>query len=373
MLGCTEDLECYTEVQPSYTKEHRIDLRSAPRQIFDYTARLETNRKLAVAQALAKQNSGGEIYVPVWPEEYRYFGTVSSADGAITMDTRFADWRVGSFALIMQNWETYAVKEISVVTTGLLDLVGTIGQQLVNPSIIPLRTALVTSGYSFERQATYADVNANFLVQDNIDLVDLYVSSYPTYNDLDVITDRPVLLEPVSESIIRPMEFRDNGFGPVAVQWAQNYSNLGQTASFYVPKGQRLWEKRLWAHSLRGKQKTFYLPSFNYDLDLQDVIDPGDTTILIKSIGPTGYYLNKSLMIWLKDGTRYMRGITNAANLGANDSLTISSALGATVNIADVKMICFIRLTRSDSDSLRFDHRLMTGATLSFPTMEVPE
>jgi hypothetical protein len=373
MLGCTETLEFFSEVNPSYTLEQRIALRSAPRQSFSYTSRLESNNKLSVARALAKQNSGGSLYIPVWPEETQYIGTLSSATSIIAMDTRYADYRVGGFVYVMQNWENYVIAEIASISVDYLTLTGVLNQTLVNPSIIPLRTAYTPGGYDFDRQATYADAGGTFIAHDNIDLAEDYVSSYPTYNSIDVITERPVLLEPVDEKIVRVAEYVDNGFGPVVLEPAKNYSDFGQTVTFYEPKGERLWKRRLWVHALRGKQKSFYLPTFNNDLILQSTISNVATTISVKSIAETGYYLNKSIMFWLNDGNRYFRGITNAANVGDNDTLTISSALGVTVAVADVKMISFITLNRLNSDEIQFNHRLRTGATVSIPTLEVPE
>lgn len=371
MLGCVETLQFYTEVNQTFTVEQRIDLRSAPRQIFEYSCRLESNNKLAVARAFAKQNSGGSIFLPVWPEETQYIGTLASVDSSIVMDTRYSDYRVGSLALVYQNWENYHYAEIFGVTDSLLTLSGPIGRSFINPSILPLREVITPTGYDFDRQATYQDATATFQCIDNIDLAEDYVGTYPTFNGLEVVTERPVLLEPISESIIRAAEHVDNGFGPIAIEPYRNYSDFGQTVVFYEPKGARLWNRRLWIHSLRGRQQTFYLPTFNNDLILRANIDAADTTIEVKPIAETGYYLNKSIMIWLKDGTRYFRDIITAADIGDNDAIEITP-LGDDILITEVRMISFVTLNRSNSDQIQFNHRLRTGATVSIPTMEVP-
>lgn len=372
LLGATETLDYLSEVNSSYVGEQRLALRSAPRQNFSYEFKIISNYQLAVANALAKQNTGSEIYVPVWPEETRLSGTYSSSLSGISFDTRYADYRVGSFALLYQNIDKYSVLEIATKSDSALTFNSILGNSFINPSIMPLRTAWQTEGYTADRQATSTDYSAQFLVRDNINLAANYVSPYPQFNSLDVVIDRPVLLEPAGASIVRAANYIDSGLGLVELEPMKNYSDFGQTVNFYSTRGESLWKRRLWIHSLYGKQKTFYLPTFNYDLQLQSPIGSGDTIITVKSIALSAYYLNKSIMIWLKSGTRYFRAIAGASDAGGNSLITMASSLGAAVAVADVLMISFINLNRLDSDQIQINHKLLTGATISILTTEVP-
>lgn len=373
LQGCIETLEFFSEVLESYTGEQRIALRSAPRQNFDYSHRFATNRELAIARAIARQNVNQEIYVPVWPEETRNLGVIGSGDDSIAFDTSYADYRVGGFAMIFNGFENYVVSEISAIDSGLLTFTDVIGTDFSNASIIPIRRAFSVNGYNVNRQATYSDVSVQYMMRDNIDLFDSYVSPYPQFNSKDVITDRPVLFEAVSENLVRAAEYIDNGFGLVTLEPVKNYTDFGQTVSFYETRGENLWNRRLWIHSLRGKQKSFYLPTFNNDLELQSNISGVATTISVKSIAPVNYYLNKSIMIWTNSGNRYFRDITNAVEDGENVTLTISSSLGVAVSVSNVKMISFVTLNRLNSDQIQIRHSFHTGAIISIQTMEVPE
>ena len=135
---------------------------------------------------------------------------------------------------------------------------------------------------------------------------------------------------------------------------------------FEVEKGARLIDV--------CREKNFAIPSFCYykDLELQASFLAAATTIVVKSIAPTGFYLNKHIMFRLTNGTRYFREITNASGpSGGNDTLTIA-ALGVNVAPTDIAMLSFITLVRLDSDVVEIDHSYELCSVVSIPVMEVP-
>lgn len=371
-VGCRETLEFNTEVMGGLTGEQRLDLRPAPRQMFEYASRLLDNQQFARAKTFARRNGALPVYVPVWGEHVPY-GAVSSGDTVLTFDTTAGDWREGSFLAVWQDDATYAVCEIDTVTDTDITLTGTVGTTFTAAVVVPVRTAILTNGVAIQRGKLHSDVSASFLVVDNLDFADDYVTDFPQYQSLDVMTDPIALVTDVNESIIRGAEYVDNGFGPVDVEVTKDYADFGQTVSFHDTRGAELWRRRLWVHSLRGKQKTFWLPTNNMDLELQASFSSGVTAISVKSIGPTGGYLNKHIMFRLTNGNRYFREIVNAAAAGGgNDTLTMSSSLGVAVAPADVSLLCFIALVRLDSDRIDIDHRYELCSVVSIPVMEVP-
>lgn len=373
-VGCRETLEWNTDGFGGLTGEQRIALRSAPRQMFDYTTRLLDGPQFSRAKVFARRNGALPVYVPVWSEQ-AFLGAVGSSDTVLTFDTTWGDWREGSFLVVWQDDVTYAVCEIDTVTGTDITLTAIVGTTFTQGVVCPVRTAILTNGMAIERQAVFSNVSAQFLVTDNIDLAEDYVTAYPQYQSMDVMTDAPRLVSDVNESIIRAAEYIDNGFGPVVIETTKDYADFGQTVSFHDERGPVLWQRRLWLHALRGKQKTFWLPTFNQDLVLQASFLSGATAITVKSISPaSGFYLNKHVMIRLNNGNRYFREITNAASAGGgNDTLTISSSLGVAVAPSDISMFCFISLVRLDSDRVEIDHSYELCSVVSVPVMEVPE
>lgn len=370
-LGCRESLDFFSDTLGGRTAEERIALRPAPRQSFDYESRLLGNQQFARAKTFARRNGALPIYVPVWSEQV-FLGVVGTSDTVLTFDTTWGDWRVGSFLVVWQDDETYEVCEIDTVTDTDITLTGAVGTNFTYAVVCPVRTAILTNGMAIQRGTIPNGVSASFLVTDNIDLAADYVTDFPQYQSLDVMTDPIALLTDVNETIIRAAEYVDSGLGPVAVEATKSYVDFGQTVSFHDARGPELWRRRLWVHSLRGKQKTFWLPTNNMDLDLQASFLSGATTISVKSIGPTAGYLNRHIMFHLTNGNRYFREITNASNAGANDTLTISSSLGVGVAPADISKLCFMSLVRLDSDKVEINHSYELCSVVSIPVMEVP-
>lgn len=371
LLGCQEKISWLTEVLGSRTGEQRIALRTAPRQSYEYTFRLNW-QQLGRARALMRQNSASTVYVPVWPEHIQYVGTISSGVTFITMDTTAGDYRIGGFVLAWQDDETYAVAEIDGISPTAISLNGTLGTTVVNPSIMPVRTGLITDGAQISRGAVLNNVAVNFLVTDNEDFSgDWLAGYYPAYGGVEVMNEKPVLLADIADSVVRAADYIDNGFGPVVAETLKNYADMGQTMVFHDERAV-LKRRRTWLHNLHGRQKAFWLPTFNRDLWLQATASSGASTILVKSVASTGFYVSKNIMIMLTDGTYMLREITNATPAGGgNDTLTLASTLSTTIAIIDIEFICWLTLSRLDTDVVTIDHRYELCSVVSIPVTEI--
>jgi hypothetical protein len=367
-LPAQETLEWLTDMLASRTGEQRIALRSAPRQMFAYSFRM-LPAMLGWAKAFAQRRAGAPLSIPAWVEQ-QVVGDIGSADTTIACDTTWGDWREGVGIMIWEDWDNNAITFVDAVADDQITLLGPLGRDFTRPTIAPIRTALATEGFQIRRDTTYADVSGKFQSQDNVFLDG--DAGYPTYLDLDVLTESPKLIADISESIVRAAEYVDNGFGPVAVETLLTYSDFGQTLGFHETRGARLWRRRLWLHSLMGKQKAFWLPSFNMDLQLQADIGSADTVITVTSVGPPSFYAGKQIAFFLKDGTTLFAQINSAAADGANDDLTLAAALGQDVAIADIGVLCFMSKVRLNADTVTFDHQFEDASTVSVAVTEVP-
>lgn len=373
LIGIAEKLEWFSEVMKGRTGEQRLSLRSAPRQVFNYVSHLDAH-KFTWAKHFARRNSDVEFYVPVWVEQKR-LGSLSASTTVLPFDTTTGDWREGSFLVLWQSWDNYVVCEIDLVEADQITLTAGIGVDLTTPLVIPVRSCIAKTGFSFRRRSLFTHVSAEFHVQDNINLIGISETSlgtYPEYEDLIVLTDAPLEIAEISENIHVPAEYIDNGFGIVEIETLQNYADFGQTISFSDEVGEELWNRRRFIHWIRGKQIPFWLPSFNLDLDIQAPVGAGSTTITVRSVAPTGFYIGKHIMIELKNGNRYFREITNASVAGDNDVLTIA-ATGFAFTTEDVLFISFLSKVRSNTDSFDMVQIAPNEIGMTVPVIEVPE
>jgi hypothetical protein len=367
-IPAQETLEWLTDMLASRTGEQRIALRSAPRQLLAYSFRT-LPAMLGWAKAFAQRRAGAPLSIPIWIEQ-QVVGNIGSADTTIACDTTWGDWRVGVGVMIWEDWDNHVIAIVTAVSDTQLTLLGAVGQDFTRPTIAPIRSALATEGFQVRRDTTYQDVSAKFQSLDNIFLDG--DAGYPQYQGLDVLDETPKLIADISESIVRAAEYVDNGFGPIAVETLLTYADFGQMLGFHEYRGARLWRRRVWLHSLMGKQKPFWLPSFNMDLALQATIGASDTVITVKSIGPASVYGGKQIAFFLKDGTTFFRQIDDIANAGDDDDLTISSSLGQSVTAADIGVLCFMTKVRLNADSVNIEHQFDDASTVSVAVTEVP-
>lgn len=371
----TEELQWLTDPLGSRTGEQRIALRKAPRQIFSY-GMLLTQEEYSHSKRILRERGVGLIGFPIWSEAVQINVTVNSGDTSVSFDTSTADWRAGDM-IVLWKGDQRIQKLVATVNPAGLDFFGEVGEEIVNPEVVPVRRCLFTDGLSFDRLPEYASVRAGFLVVDNVDLSSEWSSDFPQYLSLDVITERPEMVKPLSDKIVRSAEVVDNQLGLVHYEEVKDYIDYGQMLGFLDERPTQLWRRRLWLHSLHGKQKTFWLPSFNNDLRLMATNNGVSTTLSVKSLGlataPSPTYTGKHIMIELKDGTRYFRQISSATEgSGGNDNIVVSSAFGASVAPANIAIFSFMSKMRFDSDSIEFEHMPNALTLTAIPAVEVP-
>ncbi|RVA08570.1 hypothetical protein EN932_25405 [Mesorhizobium sp. M7A.F.Ca.US.002.01.1.1] len=374
LVGASDTLETLSEVMQSYTGEQRLALRKAPRQSPRYTAKLDPG-EFSRAKDFARRRVATRICVPIWWEGIRLAVDVAAADTEIAIDTTAGDWRVGGRLIVYESQDNFALALITAVETDKVTLLAPIGADFAAPTIVPVRVARPVEGFSVSRGKLVNEVTARFQVEDNVKLEG--DAGYPQYLSLDVLTEPTARVSEISETIIQAGEYLDNGFGLVEIERQRNYTDFGQAIAFLEEGVAAIWRRRIWLHARNGKQKPFWLPSFNSDLKALVPIGAADTVVTIKRAGLPAGYLGRHVMIELKSGTRYFRQIVAAARVGSTDQVTLSSALGASVSIAQIRWFSFLSKVRLDADAVTFNfpasgRRDPVIATLSVPVTEVP-
>ena len=372
-VGSSEKLEWLSDVLSGYTGEQRLALRDAPRQSFNYADTLEPH-DFTRAKDFVRQN----VYatVPVWFERTHVFGSLASAATVIVFDTADADYRDSSAVVIWESADKVVVRLIDTVEAGQLNLAAAVGVDFTDPFVAPARIGIIVDGLQINRQlVTVATCNIRFLITDNVDLASGTSEGYmyPLYEGLDVLTDSTIVVGSVSENVINTSEFIDSGLGMVAVEPIKDYTDFKQTLGFLEQGKTALWMRRQWLHSLKGKQKPFWLPSFMDDLVLLVPIGAADVVVTVERLGLPAGMIGRHIMLELNDGTQYFREITNAIEGGVGEAyITISSNLGAIVAVADVRRFSFISRVRLDTDQIEIKYRASDIAEMSAPVVEVP-
>lgn len=189
----------------------------------------------------------------------------------------------------------------------------------------------------------------------------------PIYLGRDVLIDASVLRQPLRDTIGQTIEMIDNGFGPVVIEPTRAYLQRRSTITFSDYGAARRWSRRRWLHSLRGRQRSFWLPTWGRELVLQADIEASDDFLIADPTFDLPTWINRHIMIDLPTGGIF-RQITAASFDALGHRLTIT-APGVDVPIGTpVHVLTKMRL---DTDRIELEHSA-TRTGMSATMIEVP-
>jgi hypothetical protein len=366
-----ESLGWLTDVMRAYSAEQRVALRAAPRQSLGYEFQLD-NYQFSRAKAISTQWSHRVYGVPVWSELTR-LGAVPAGTTVLSFDTTSADYRADDIILVWESDLKYSAVETLALTTSSVELKLPLDQSFTNALVMPLRFGRTLNGSDFARSASDITLGrVTFLVTNNQDLAG--DSPFPQYRGLDVVTDRSVMADSMRERIVRSQDVFDNGSGPIEVDPEFSYADRTEMLTFDTQTRAERWRLRKWLHARRGRQRTFWLPSWNNDLEILENVGSAATSLIVRPIGYGLYYGIQDIMLVLADGSAYFnRVLSGSADPGGNDILALSASFGVDFTAAEVALCCFMKHCRLDTDNVTITHGYAGRATASMPVVEVPE
>jgi len=359
----TEVLEWRTDVLLSRAGEQRIGRRTVPREIITYQHRLDA-LGLAQAAELARAGVVGEWLLPLWHMAGWPTARVVQGASEIAVDTTVADYRALGFAALAVDGAAASLIEIAAVEPARLVLVAPLGPVSAQPIIAPVRRAIMTAPLSVSRRRqSDAVISATFTLLDGADLAASVGTQYLGY---DVLLDPSLMRQPLQSTLLRAVEYVDNGFGPIAVEPARDLVQRGETISLHDYGPAARWARRRWLWSRRGRQRSFWLPTWGWEFKMRAAMTSGGTLLRVAPFADLTGYVGRHIMLDLPSGPLW-REITGAVADGADHRLSIA-APGVPVPIATpVHWLSHVRL---DADRVEIGHNATASAT-SFTVVEV--
>ncbi|NJK88126.1 MAG: hypothetical protein HC923_01175 [Myxococcales bacterium] len=379
-LPLAETLEWRTDVLESYGgAEQRIMVRHRPRRKFQMDYLLSDRNEISRALNGLYGRVGGVFAVPVWWDVRNVTADVPLGGTTVLVDTTFADFRDGGFAILWRASDDFEVVEIDTVSPTQFTLTRPTDQ--AHPSLttvaIPVERCLIDDPTSTSRWANgVTRIEAKWTSEEPKDLsaVDGELTIYrglPVLSDLNFI-DGDDVTEPIESKAV----VIDNKSGPAAKSYRRRFPRIISAKGWQPETAAELWAVRKLLHALRGRQRSFWLPTFREDFVLTTTVGPAATTMLVEFVDYERFIdTNEPLgdiAIYLTDGTTFFREVTNVEpGVGGDEQLTISSALGITVNPADVLRISYLVRSRLDTDSVTITHDGLGRARIVAPTVGV--
>lgn len=369
----SEVLEWQTDVLSSRISEQRIALRPRPREIVTFRHRLDAPG-MAQAAELARASFVGDWHVPLWHLALQPETALMQGGSEIIIHTGHSDFRAGELVGIAVDGSVASPIAIAAVQADRLVLTDPLGLQLPDVSVgaarisvMPIRKGLLTAPVDIARRRQGDGmVTASFLLRDALDIASLVL---PSYLGRPVQTDPSLVRSPLTASLRRAVEYVDNGFGPVVIEPVRDLFERGETITLKAHGPAARWALRHWIWSLRGRQASFWLPTWGRELQLRAAMTSGSVLMRVAPVASLDAYIGRRIMLEMPGALRF-RTITAAISDGPDHRLTLSSNLGEPVPLST--KVHFLTAVRSDADRVEIQHGAV-ASEVTLPVVEVGE
>jgi hypothetical protein len=360
----TEVLEWRTDILQARAGEQRIALRPRPREIVTFRHRLDA-LGMARAAELPRAGFAGAWRVPLWHMALQPGADLAQGDMEVPLDTGVSDYRAGVPVAIadVQPDRLVLVEPLGASALGMA--VGPVPARRI--TIAPIRAGVLTSAIEIARRRQGdGTVTTSFLLRDTPDLA---APSLPTYLGRPVQTDPSLVRRPLTASLRRAVEYVDNGFGPVMVEPLRDTFERGETITLKAHAPTTRHALRRWLWSIRGRQASFWLPTWGHELQLRSPMTSGSVLMRVAPVAAIEAYVGRRIILEMPS-TLGFRTITAASAEGGDHRLTISSDLGEPMPLGT--KVHFLTAMRADADRAELTHR--AGASeVTLPVVEVGE
>lgn len=351
-----ERLEWLTDpLQAFDASEQRVRLREYPRRSFEFGQSL-LDRERQTAENILFNWQSQPFAVPVWMDGERLTADVSAAATSVPVESATRDYAAGNLVALWASPFSYEIAEIQTVNANSLDLTAPLasGWPAWSTLVLPLRVARMPDAQTFARFT-----GAAALGRVRFDCTDLSAgtaASETTYRGTPVLEQAPNWTEDVTQEYQRKLMQFDPRVGPRFWDEEGSGAILLQSHRWLLDGRAECHAFRQWLYARKGRLTAFWLPSWAQDLTVVLSIGSADTTIDVEHCG---YSYNvaqgiarRDIRIALTDGTVFYRRVTASAEVDADtERLTIDSALGQDVAVAEIGAVSWMAPVRLEADA----------------------
>lgn len=344
-----ESLEFLTDViKAQDATEERLQMRSMPRQSFNYSIPLQAWRTAA-----AFNTEYGAIRknwaVPIWTEA-QYIGTIGAGLLSIDCNTSLYDLRPQSLAMLYSVCGDYQVIEIDEVFSNHITLLADT-EYVAGAWLMPVRKGWIQGNIDKPTNGHNGKSSLIFVIDDNPTITPAVPAQY--LGD-DIYYDAPLLSSgSLSASLSQQQDITDMSLGPVARRTNWNRPQYGKPwrSLFTTPEEVRSFREFLYRRA--GKFRRFWYPTFENNMR---VANTGNitTTLVIQSDSFIDYASLRTHIAIQANGVWHPRAISNPVQVSATQvQLTLSSALN--VRAETIARTSYLGLHRFDADRIEFN------------------
>jgi hypothetical protein len=368
----TEGLEFLTDVLSAYAEDQRIQLTAIPRRRFEHSY-VWTARQYERARNLMRGQHPGEFEVPDW-SDFRRCVAVAGVT-SLSFDNTSPELDETMNLVLWQDDETY--EELSVLSSSAAGLTLGIGlaNSYPNGRVLRLLNCDTLEGLSAEHPAgpTRSSAVEWVCYEDTLPTAD--VAAYSSYRSEPLLDACPIVgADALPETVARVFQMVDNGIARPFVDSLRGVPTETLGLAWQPHTRAEAWALRRALYSLRGRQRAFWLPSFNHGgMELAAGFSGGAGSISIRDVNYAIGYGAGDLYVQLVNGTAFGLRVASAIVSGANETLTLSGTTPQAVSPSQVKLLCALKRMRLSQDRVEWRHRPAVGSKVVVAAADAPE
>lgn len=361
-----EILEFLTDViKHKDGSEQRHSPRKRPRQLFEWQFILEDGPERSFLHNIIFEWQARMFGVPIWHEMTFTTSSLTSGVTQIPVQTTdYSDFRVGDLVVIYQDNNVFDVQGVGALTSTLITTQNPIQNSYPKGvKVMPVRTAVVDGRVTGGR---FPSASATLKMRMRVTNNDIDIGSTAGFNSFNgkVLFDGcNGVTGTLSESFDQEVITIDNltGVTKLFTTLPNNRHTFGFT--LFASGRQAMWEARQVLHSLRGKQISFYLPSFSEDLTVVEDLSSGGNTMDVTNVGMDRFVQEKQprnvIRVVFKDGSTPLIRTVLASTLISNtvERLTMDSTWPSLIDKDDIKQVEYVQKLRFDTDRIQIQHQ----------------
>lgn len=375
-----ERLAFLTQIIPSRTGlEQRIRQRGYPRQSFRISYRLEgRDRRKAVLRLMDWQ--GRSFGIPLREQGVQLTADASATDTVSVYTTEYSDFREGGLAVVFLDQDTFDVLEIDTITATTIQFTSNLqNSYLAGHLVMPVRTAELPTTVSGQRYAVNVeDLTLLWTVLDNeVNLAS--VAGFSSY-DGKVLFDDPNIV--IGDT--KPEEFRfrvydtdaETGLTERQIIWDQN-KRIHQKAFVAITR-EAAWKLRQVLFAIRGRQVSFYIPTFADDLLVTANLTASANKMDVEHVGYVRFAQDRLpknvIRVTFTDGTTLERVVLSSVEVDSDtERLSLDDVWPSTKTPEEVERVEFYELVRFDTDEFVLLHSQVGRVSMNAPVRAIFE
>lgn len=348
-------------------KEQRILLVQQPRYSVEFSYSF-FGKELNNFNSFIYNNQVKENYIPIWFNSDFIEENYINGD-TIYITTLYKDYFVGQKIMLIDGLNNYDVATIKTINHNNIVIEEenlSRSYDAFSTDLVPLKIGRLKSTLSKTLlTANVAKVTLSFDIKVSDDkIIDDVDVSFPIYDDKFLILKQPNRINPISQVFNRNVYELDLGFGVREFEELQDQYFINYNYIHELTTRKEINEYKSFINKISGRQKSFYMPSFEVDFIHQENIEYLSTNneLIVNKQNKENYkdtfgQKKRKIIIIFKDSTYLINEIIDSNSIDDEfESLLLTENFTSDFNSNEIDHIMFLNESRFLNDTFVFEY-----------------